>query len=69
MITKTVLHTSYGYCAEVYDDDDADNPKIGYWYGTWQECAALDPSIVELHPAQWLDRPDPFDLACERRLD
>ena len=72
--TKTVLCDNFGWFAEVYTDDDhasgyGDNPRIGRWYGTRQECEALDPKTVPFRPRVASDEPDPFDLACERRYD
>jgi hypothetical protein len=71
---KTVLWDNYGYYAEVYTDDDngsgcGDNPRIGRWYGSREDCERLDPSTVPLRPLSCDDSPDPFDLACERRHD
>jgi hypothetical protein len=71
---KTVTFGEGGWRAEVYTDDDSgsgygDNPMVGYWYGTRENCEALDPNSVTLYPTDCSEKSDPFDLACERRWD
>ena len=72
---KTVEYTGgSGYCATVYTDDAGgtgygDNPRVAYYYGSREECEALDPYTLKLEPMALSDGPDPFDLACERRFD
>jgi hypothetical protein len=71
---KSIGWDAGSYFAEVYTDDDngsgcGDNPMYGRWYGSLDECEALDMDEVELYPAEYSVQPDPFDLMCERRYD
>jgi hypothetical protein len=71
---KQVICGEGGWRAEVYTDDDngsgyGENPMIGYWFGTKEECEMVNPNDVKLYPANYPESPDPFDLACERRWD
>lgn len=73
-LSKSVLCGPAGWYAEVYTDDDGasgygDNARIGYWYGTREECERLDPNCVPLYPIAPETRADEFDYACERRSD
>jgi hypothetical protein len=73
-LSKTIGYDGYGYFAEVYTDDDGasgygENAKVGRWYGSRQDCEAVDPRKVRLYPATHESGVDPFDLACERRHD
>jgi hypothetical protein len=72
--SKHVLCGSYGWYAEVYTDDDGasgygDNPKVGHWYGSREDCERLDPRKVDLYTVRPSSGVDDFDLACERRYD
>ena len=71
--TKTVTYGEGGWRAEVVEDDDngsglGDHTKVGFWYGTREECEKIDPAKVNLYKPVYNDT-DPFDLACERRFD
>lgn len=73
-LKKTIGYDAGGTFAEVYTDDDdgsgyGDHPRVGRWYGTRAECEALDPRMVKLYSARGEERPDEFDIACERRWD
>jgi len=72
--SKSIGYDGGGYYAEVYtDDDDAsgygEHAMSGRWYGTREECEAVDPRKVNLYPITADHSPDPFDVACERRHD
>lgn len=71
---SSYMYDAGGGFIEVYTDDDGasgygDNPRAGRWYGTREECNAVSPEVVPLFPVEYSDRPDEFDLACERRHD
>jgi len=71
---KQITCNDGGWRAEVYTDDDndsgyGDNAMVGCWYGTREECDAVDPDDVVLYPLDYSECPDPFDMACERRWD
>ena len=73
-LVKALEFTAWGWCAVVYTDSDGgsgygDTPRVGHWYGTRAECESLDPRKVKLVPMTAHDRPDAFDVACERRHD
>lgn len=73
-MTSMIMNDKWGTYLEVYDDSDGgsgygDNPRIGRWYGTHEECAAIDPRKVKLYPLTVSGGVDEFDLACERRHD
>ena len=73
-LDKTVECSDGGWRAVVYTDDDGasgygDHAMFGYWYGTKEECEAVDPRTVTLYPMTDDDGPDSFDMACERRFD
>ena len=76
MKTKNITYGECGWCAEVYEDDDnssgyGGNAKIGYYYGTYGECEAIDINNVVMHSVcnDDFSSNDFFDLACERRFD
>mgnify|MGYP006953840855 CR=1 FL=1 len=54
-----------GYCAVIYTDDggasgNGNNPMVGYWYGTRQDCHDVPATEVDLYPARWA--PDFTDI-------
>ena len=64
---------------EFYRDDDrnsgyGDNARVAYWYPrTEQERRDIvngwtPPGLQWVRP-DYTERPDPFDVACERRFD
>ncbi len=66
-VEKTIGCDDGGYYAEFYDED---TEMVGRWYGTRDECEAIGAESVEMYPVRRTpERPDPFDLACERRYD
>jgi len=73
-MTKTLGIDAGGWFAEIYTDDDGDtgygdHARSGRWYGTREQCEAVDPREVKVYPTRSSERPDDFDLACERRFD
>lgn len=72
--SKQVTYGQGGWCAEFYTDDDnasgyGNNARVGYWYGTREECEKVDISEVVMSPMRYNESPDPFDMMCERRFD
>jgi hypothetical protein len=72
--TKRVECCNGGWRAVVYEDDDGgsgygNHAKIGYWFGTREACADVGLYDIFLDDMRPDDRPDDFDLACERRYD
>ena len=63
---KIVECTDYGWRVTVYCES---TNKIGYWFGTRRECENIRMSQVTLYDMEVDDRPDDFDLACERKYD
>ena len=73
-LAKTLGYDAGGWYAEVYSDTDGgsgygDCAMVGRWYGSRGECEAVDARTVRLYPMVTSERPDEFDLACERRFD
>lgn len=66
MVERTIGQDAGGTFAEWYDEERG---LFTRWYGPVGSLPQDAPAGCEWWPVEWADRPDPFDLACERRWD
>lgn len=64
-ITRTQVICGGYHAVEYFRDSDN---QVAYWFGLLRD-APLAPPESEWRPISVDTSPDPFDLACERRLD